>query len=224
MVTLQKEISDLHGKLADLRAEVGEIMSLHADQEEKYTEEFETANRHCDHHREEIEELKADNAVMWIRLNSMERRLFHCQDQPGPPISAVGSPEPPTQPAHPESSLEYHTPPIEVVSLHSSTPSPEPLPIPTPIVICDDSPIILSDLENIPPPCCSVPPPPEALLIPIEEGMSEAKDSNAVAERLEDEISAESARLFLYGSQGRGARCRAVHQTCICSLGPIRSL
>ena len=165
-------------------------MSLHADQEEKYAEEFETANQRCDRHREDIEELKAQNAVMWIRLNSMERRLCHCQDRPGPPISAVGSLEPPTQPARPESSLEYHTPPIEVVSL---APTPEPLPIPTPIVVCDDSPIVLSDSENIPPACCSAPPPPEAPLIPIEEGMNEAEDSDAVAERLEDEIAAESA-------------------------------
>ena len=124
-------------------------MSLHADQEEKYTEEFKTANWRCDHHREEIKELKADNAVMWIRLNSMEQRLCHCQDRPGPPISAVGSPEPSSQPTCLESSLEYHTPPIEVISLHSDTPSPEPLLIPDPIIIRDDSPIILSNSENI---------------------------------------------------------------------------
>ena len=49
------------------------------------------------------------------------------------------------------------------------------------------------------------------MLQPIEEAVSDAEDSDVVAERLEDRIGEESALSFLTGSnQGRGARHRAV--------------
>ena len=74
------------------------------------------------------------------------------------------------------------------------------------------SPILFSDAENVPPACCANPPAPRALLQPIEEVVSDAEDSDMVAERLEDQIGDETALSFLNGSnQGQGARRRAVH-------------
>ena len=52
---------------------------------------------------------------------------------------------------------------------------------------------------------------PRAPLQHIEEVVSDAEDSDAVAERLDDQIGNETALSFLNGSnQGRGARRRAV--------------
>ena len=74
------------------------------------------------------------------------------------------------------------------------------------------SPLPLSDAENIPPACCSNPPPPRAPLVPIEEVMSDAEDSDAMAERAEQALDEEIALSFLNrNNQGRGARHQAVH-------------
>ena len=148
--------------------------------------------------------------MLKICLNHMQERLCHCADCRNPPISAVGSPAFPAVPASPEYSPEFHTPSIEVRSLGtvSSAPSaPEPIPIPPPIA----SPLPSSDAENIPPACCSNPLPPRAPLVPIEEVMSDAEDSDAMAERAEQALDEEVALSFLnQNNQGRGARRQAV--------------
>ena len=77
----------------------------------------------------------------------MLRRLCRCADRQGPPISAVGSPQPPPYARSP--SLEFHTPPIEVRSIEDAeTPPPQTslLPVPPP---APKSPILFSDAENI---------------------------------------------------------------------------
>ena len=76
-----------------------------------------------------------------------------------------------------------------------SSPAAVPVPPPAP-----ESPIPFSNAENIPPASCANPPAPRAPLQPIEEVVSDAKDSNAVAERLEDRIGNETALSFLTGS------------------------
>ena len=84
--------------------------------------------------------------------------------------------------------------------------SPPPVPPPAP-----ESPIPFSNAENIPLACCANPPAPRAPLQPIDKVVSDAEDSDVVAERLEDRIGEESALRFLTGSsQGRGACRRAV--------------
>ena len=139
----------------------------------------------------------------------MSRRLCRCVDHQGPLILAVGSPLPPPYARSP--SPESHTPPIKVHPIDNtksvpSSPAPVPVPPPAP-----ESPIPFSDAENIPPTCCANPPAPRALLQPIEEVVSDAKGSDAVAERLEDQIGDETTLSFLNGSnQGRGACHRAV--------------
>ena len=133
-----------------------------------------------------------------------------------PTISAVGSPQPP--PYARSSFLEFHTPSIEVCPIEDAETPPSshsPLPVPPP---APASPIPFSNAENIPPACCANPPTPRALLQPIEEVVSDAKDSDVVAERLEDRIGEETALHFLTGSnQGRGAHCRAVHGLICCA-------
>ena len=152
-------------------------------------------------------------AELFIQGQKIARWLCHCADCQGPPISAVGSPLPP--PYERSTSPEFHTPPIKVHPINDtesvpSSPSPVSVPPPAP-----ESPTPFSDAENVPPACCANPPAPRALLQPIEEVVSDAKDSNAVAERLEDQIGDETALSFLNGSnQGRGARHRAV-----CAIG-----
>ena len=165
-----------------------------------------------DHHREDIDwqreecillrvglqENKDRMAKLSVRGEQMSRWLCRCADCQGPPISAVGSPLPPPYARSP--SPEFHTPPIKVHPIEDaetppSSPGPTPVPPPAP-----ESPIPFSDTENIPPACCANPPAPRALLQPIEEVVSDAEDSNVVAERLEDRIGDGTALSFLTGS------------------------
>ena len=110
----------------------------------------------------------------------------------------MGSPQPSPYARSP--SPEFHTPPIEVHPIDNaefvrSSPAPVLVPPPAP-----KSPIPFSDAENVPPACCAHPLAPRAPLQPIEEVVSDAKDSDAVAERLEDQIGDETALSFLNGS------------------------
>ena len=140
----------------------------------------------------------------------MQIWLCHCANRCIPPISTVGSPNLPEVPASPEYSPEFHTPSIEVWSLGmvSLAPvTPDPILVPPPVT----SPLPPSDVENIPPACCSNPPPPRAPLVPIEEVMSDAEDSDAIAKRAEGALDEEVALSFLNrNNQGQGACCRAV--------------
>ena len=80
--------------------------------------------------------------------------------------------------------------------------------------------LFCTPMQNIPLACCANPPAPRALLQSIDEVVSDAKDSDTVAERLEDRIGEETALSFLTGSnQGRGARRRAV-RGLVCHSAP----
>ena len=59
-----------------------------------------------------LQENEGRTAELSVRGEQMSRRLCRCADHQGPPISAVGSPLPPTYARSP--SPEFHTPPIEV--------------------------------------------------------------------------------------------------------------
>ena len=110
----------------------------------------------------------------------MARRLCRCADRQGPPISAVGSPQPPPYARTP--SLEFQTPPQEflpVVDIPLPLPSPTALPIPPPI---SQSLIPVLDQENTPPSCCANPPVTEAPLIPVEVESDDAEGSGEVEE------------------------------------------
>ena len=178
-------------------------MSMHDGQEEDL-------NSHLDRHhfdinqlqedhnslREDYQELEAEAAALRIHLSHMQDQLCHCANHCIPPILAVGSPDLPEVPASPKYSPECHTPSIKVQSLGtvSSAPTtPEPIPVPPPVA----SLLPPSDSENIPPPCCSNPPPPHAPLVPIEEVMSDAEDSDTIADRAEQGLDEEVALSFL---------------------------
>ena len=192
-------------------------MSMHNGQEEDLNSRldrhrFDINQLREDHNslKEDYQELEAKATALRIRLSHMQDRLCHCADRRNPPISAVGSPTFPAVPASPEYSPEFHTPSIEVRSLGSvsSAPStPGAIPIPPPVT----SPLPSSDAENILPACCSNPLPLHAPLVPIEEVMSDAEDSDAMAERAEQAIDEQVALSFLNrNNQGRGARRQAV--------------
>ena len=138
----------------------------------------------------------------------MLRQLCRCADRQGPPIPAVGSPQPPPYARSP--STEFHTPPIDVRPIEDAETPPQTslLLVPPP---APQSPIPFSNAENIPLACCANPPAPRAPLQPIDEVVSNAEDSDTMVERLEDRIGEESTLSFLTGSnQGQGAHCKAV--------------
>ena len=214
----KKEINSLKELIRDLQGDVREIMLMHDGQEEDLNNcldrhHFNINQLREDHNtlQEDYQELEAKAAMLRICLSHMEDRLCHCAARCQPPISVVGSTALPKVPASPEYSPEFHTHSIEVRSLGSisSAPTtPEPIPVPPPVA----SPLAPSNAENIPPACCSNPPPPRAPLVPIEEVISDAEDSDAIAERAEEALDEEVALDFLnWNNQGRGAHRWAVH-------------
>ena len=170
----------------------------HKEQMDCHREDIDWQREECILLRVGLQENEDRMAELSVWGQQMLRRLCSCADHQGPPISAVGLPQPPPYARSP--SPEFHTPPIEVRPIEDAeTPPPQtsPLPVPPP---APESPIPFSDAENIPPACCANPPAPRAPLQPIDEVVSDAEDSNVVAERLEDRIGEENTLSFLTGS------------------------
>ena len=184
---LKNEIAQLRRLVADLRGELGEVLTHQNDLERSFEEWL-------DHHREDLgwdreecillrtglQENKDRIDELSVRGQQMARWLCRCADRQGSPISAVGSPQPPPYARSP--SPEFHNPPLEfmpVVDLPSSPPSPTALPVPPPV---SQSPIPFPEQENAPPACCAIPPTTEGPLVPIEVESDHAEGSGAVTE------------------------------------------
>ena len=138
----------------------------------------------------------------------MARQLCRCADRQGPPISAVGLPQPPPYARSP--SPEFHTPPLEfmpVADLPSSPPSPTALPIPPPV---SQSPVPFPEQENTPLACCAIPPTTEGPLVPIEVESDDAEGSGAVMEGTMDRVDEEAIPQLWRNNQSRAAYRRAV--------------
>ena len=173
MGALKNEIAQLRRLVADLRGELGEVLTRQNDMERTFEEQLNRHREDLDWDREEcillrtgLQENEDRIAELSIRGQQMARRLCRCADCQGPPISAVGSPQPPPYARTP--SLEFQTPPQEfmpVVDIPLSPPSPIALPIPPPV---SQSPIPFLEQENAPPACCAVPSTTEGPLVPIE--------------------------------------------------------
>ena len=192
----------------NLKDQVTRMDQEHEERMDRHREDINWQREECILLRAGLQENEDRTAELSVQGQQMSRRLCRCTDRQGPPISAVGSPQPPPYVRSP--SLEFHTPPIKVCLIEDTeTPSsPGPIPVSPP---APESPIPFSNAENIPPACCANPPTLRASLQPIEEAVSDAEDSNAVAERLEDWIGDQTALSFLTGSnQGQGAHRRAV--------------
>ena len=200
----------------DLRDQVTRMDQEHEERMDHHREDTDWQREECILLRAGLQENQDRTAELSVQGQQMSRRLCRCADCQGPPISAVGSPQPPPYARSP--SPEFHTPPIEVRLIEDTeTPPPQtsPLPVSPP---APESPIPFSDAESIPLACCVNSPAPRALLQPIDEVVSDAKDSNVVVERLEDRIGEENTLSFLTGSnQGRGTRRRAVHGLVHCA-------
>ena len=190
-MALKREVEELKTIVNDLKDQVTRMDQEHEERMDHHREDIDWQREECILLRVGLQENKYRTAELSVRGEQMSRQLCRCADCQGPPISAVGSPLPPPYARSP--SLEFHTPPIEVRPIEDAkTPpsSPGPIPVPPP---APESSILFSDAENIPPACFANPPAPRALLQPIEEVVSDAKDSDAVAERLEDWIGDETA-------------------------------
>ena len=152
---------------------------------DRHWEDIDWQREECILLRVGLQENKDRMGELSVRQQQMLRRLCRCADRQGPPILAVGLPQPPPYARSP--SPEFHTPPIEVHPIEDAETPPE-------------TPILFSNAENIPPACCANPSTPRAPLQPIEEVVSNAEDSDLVAERLEDRIGEETTLSFLTGS------------------------
>ena len=167
---LKNEIAQLRRLVADLRGELGEVPTCQNDMERSFEEQLNHHREDLDWDREEcillrtgLQENEDRIAELSIRGQQMARQLCRCADHQGPPISAVGSPQPLPYVRTP--SPEFQTPPQEfmpVMDLPASPPSPTALPVPPPV---PQSPIPFLEQENAPPTCCSNPPMTEAPLV-----------------------------------------------------------
>ena len=190
---LKNEIVQLRRLVADLRGELGEVLTHQNDMERSFGEWLDRHREDLDWDREEcillrvgLQENEDQTAELSVRGQQMARRLCRCADRQGPPISAVGSPLSPPYARSP--SLEFHTPPLEFMSvadLPSSPPSPTALPVPPPV---SQSPIPFLEQENIPPACCSNLLVTEAPLVPIEVESHDVEGSGGVEEGNRDRV------------------------------------
>ena len=210
MTALRREVEELKIVVANLRDQVRLTEQNHEERMNCHREDINWQREECILLRAGLQENEDRTAELSVQGQQIARQLCRCADHQGPLILAVGLPLPPPYERSP--SLEFHIPPIKVRLIddaESIPSSPAPVPVPPP---APESPILFSDAENIPPACCANPTAPRALLQPIEEVVSDAKDSDSVVERLEDQIGDETALSFLNGgNQGRGVCCRAVH-------------
>ena len=128
---LKNEIEQLRRLVTDLRGELGEVLPHQNDLERSFEEWLDHHREDLDWDREEcillrvgLQENEDRIAELSIRGQQMLRRLCRCADCQGPPISAVGSPQPPPYARTP--SPEF----MPVVDIPLSPPSPTALPVP----------------------------------------------------------------------------------------------
>ena len=155
-----------------------------------------------------LQENEDRTAELSVQGQEMARWLCRCTDRQGPPISAVGSPQPPPYARSP--SLEFHTPPLEfmpVADLPLSPPSPTALPVPPPV---SQSPIPFPEQENISPACCANLSTTEGLLVPIEVESNDAEGSGEVEEGTIGRVDEEAVPQFWRNNQSRAAGRRVV--------------
>ena len=218
VLALKNEVEELKTVINDLKDQVTRMDQEHEEWMDCHREDIDWQREECILLRAGLQENEDRMGELSVRGQQMLRWLCRCADHQGPPISAVGSPQPPPYARSP--SPEFHTPLIEVWPIEDTETPPaqtSPLPVSLP---APESPILFSDAENIPPAFCANPPAPRAPLQPIDKVVSDAEDSNTMVERLEDSIGEESTLSLLTGSnQGRGARRRAV-RGLICHSAP----
>ena len=182
----------------NLEDQVTRMDQEHEERMDRHREDINWQREECILLRVGLQENKDRMGELLVRQQQMSRQLCRCADCQGPPISAVCLPQPPPYARSP--SLEFHTPPIEVRLIEDAETPPSshsPIPVPPP---APESPISFSNAENVPLACCANPPAPRAPLQPIDKVVSDAEDSNVVAERLEDRIGEETTLSFLTGS------------------------
>ena len=164
----------------DLKDQVTRMDQEHEEWMDCHREDISWQREECILLRAGLQENKDRTAELSVQGQQMSRWLCRCADRQGPPISAVGLPQPPPYARSP--SPEFHTPPIEVRPIEDAETPPAQhslIPVPPPV---PKSPIPFSNAENIHLACYANPPTPRAPLQPIEEVVSDAKDSNVVVE------------------------------------------
>ena len=212
---LKNEVAQLRRLVADLRGELGKVLTHQNDMERSFEERLNRHMEDLDWDREEsillrtgLQENEDRIAELSIRGQQMARQLCRCADHQGPPISAVGSPQPPPYARTP--SPEFQTPPQEfmpVVDLPSSPPSAVALPVPPPV---SQSPIPFPEQENTPLTCCFNPPMTEAPLVPIEVESDDAEGLGEVEESSMGRVGEEAISQLWRNNQSRAAGRRVV--------------
>ena len=124
---LKNEIAQLRRLVADLRGELGEVLTRQNDIERTFEEQLNCHREDLDWDREEcillrtgLQENKDRIDELSIRGQQMARQLCRCADRQGPPISAVGSPQPPPYARTPSSGVSNSSSRVHASCGHSS--------------------------------------------------------------------------------------------------------
>ena len=153
VTALKREVEELKTMVNDLKDQVTRMDQEHEERMDRHREDIDWQRVECILLQVGLQENEDRTGELSVRQQQMSRRLCRCADRQGPPISAVGLPQPP--PYARSLSPEFHTPPIEVHPIEDAKTPPSssgPLPVPPP---APESPILFSNAENIPLACCA---------------------------------------------------------------------
>ena len=145
VTALKREVEELKTMVNDLKDQVTRMDREHKERMGCHQEDIDWQREECILLRVGLQENEDRMGELSVQQQQMSRWLCRCADRQGPPISAVGSPQPPPYARSP--SPEFHTPPIEVHPIEDAKTPPaqhSPLSVPPP---APESPISFSDAE-----------------------------------------------------------------------------
>ena len=131
-MALKREVEELKTMVNDLKNQVTRMDREHKERMDRHREDIDWQREECILLRVGLQENEDRMGELSVRQQQMSRWLCRCADHQGPPISAVGSPQPPyARSPYPE----FHTPPIKVCPIEDTETPPtqsSPLPVPPP--------------------------------------------------------------------------------------------
>ena len=110
VMALKREVEELKSMVNDLKDQVTRIDQEHKEKMDHHRDDIDWQREECILLRVGLQENEDRMGELSVQQQQMSRRLCRCADHQGPPISAVGLPQPPPYARSP--SPEFHTPPI----------------------------------------------------------------------------------------------------------------
>ena len=124
-MALKREVEELKTMVNDLKDQVTRMDREDEERMDRHREDIDWQREECILLRVGFQENEDRTSKLSVQQQQMLRQLCRCADRQGPPISAVGSPQPPPYAKSP--SPEFHTPPIKVRLIEDAETPPSSL-------------------------------------------------------------------------------------------------